>query len=134
MNVARALAATLAINRAAFGLNYLLRPRQARASWIGRAAKKPGAQVMIRSQGVRDVALAAGALRALALGDVRELRAWIAGHAACDLADLVATWSARAHLPRRRARMAMGIAGASTVVGVAAATGLRPAPGEPARS
>jgi hypothetical protein len=42
---------------------------------------------------VRDVALGAGALRALELGDARELRAWVTSHAVCDLADLIATWS-----------------------------------------
>jgi quercetin dioxygenase-like cupin family protein len=126
MDVPRVLAAALAINRAAFGLNYLVRPRQARASWIGRAAKKPGTQVMIRSQGVRDVALGAGALRALRRDDARELRAWVTGHAVCDLADLVATLAARDDLPRRRARAAMAVAGASTLVGGVAAAGLRP--------
>jgi hypothetical protein len=125
MNIPKMLAGALALNRTAFGLNYLLRPQQARTSWIGRAAKKPGAQVMIRSQGVRDVALGAGALRALARGDAPELRAWVAGHAVCDLADLVATASARDRLPTRRARLAMSIAGASTVVGAVAAAGLR---------
>jgi hypothetical protein len=125
MDIPRTLAAALAVNRAAFGLTYLLRPQQARTSWIGRAARKPGAQVMIRSQGVRDVALGAGALRALR-GDARELRPWIVAHTVCDLADLVATWNARARLPKRRARMAMGIAAASTVVGGVAAAGLRP--------
>jgi hypothetical protein len=129
MDVPRTLAAALAVNRALFGLNYLLRPEQARTSWIGRAARKPGAQVMIRSQGVRDVALGAGALRALARGDARELRAWVAGHAVCDLADLVATWMARDDLPARRGRMAMAVAGASTVVGAVAAAGLAGAPG-----
>jgi hypothetical protein len=125
MDVPKALAAALALNRAAFGVNYLLRPEQARKSWIGRAANKPGAQVIIRSQGVRDVALGIGALRALARGDALELRVWVAGHAVCDLTDLVATWNARSDLPRRRARLAMAIAGASTVVGGAAAVGLR---------
>ena len=129
MDVPRALAAGLALNRAAFGLNYLLRPGQARTSWIGRAARKPGAQVMIRSQGVRDVALGAGALRALARGDARELRAWVASHAVCDLADLMATWTARDDLPERRARMAMAIAATSTLVGGVAAAGLRPEAG-----
>jgi len=100
MDVAKTLAAALAVNRALFGLNYLTRPQQARTSWIGRAAKKPGAQVMIRSQGVRDVVLGAGALRALARGDARELHAWVGGHTVCDLADLLATWSARDQLPR----------------------------------
>jgi hypothetical protein len=124
MDVPKALAAALALNRIAFGLGYLVRPEQARTSWIGRAAREPGAQVMIRSQGVRDVALGAGALRALARCEDRELRAWATAHAASDLVDLVATWAARDDLPKRRARVAMGIAGASTLVGAAAAVGL----------
>jgi hypothetical protein len=125
MNVPRTLAAGLSLSRVAFGLNYLARPTAARSSWIGRAAKKPGAQVIIRSQGVRDVALGAGAISALVRDDVPELRVWVAAHAVCDLVDLVATWSARDALPKRRARMAMVVAGASTVVGGSAAVGLR---------
>jgi hypothetical protein len=57
MDVPRTLAAALAVNRAVFGLTYLLRSTQAQDHWIGRAAKQPGTQVMIRSRGVRDVAL-----------------------------------------------------------------------------
>jgi hypothetical protein len=129
MDVPRTLAGALAVNRALFGLNYLLRPEQARTSWIGRAARKPGTQVMIRSQGVRDVALGAGALRALVRGNAAELRAWVAGHAVCDLADLVATWMARDDLPARRGKLAMAVAGASTVVGAVAAAGLKGPPG-----
>jgi hypothetical protein len=81
MNASKSLAGALALNRAAFGVNYLLRPGQARASWIGRAAKKPGTQVMVRSQGVRDVALGTGALRSLVRDDVSELRVWVTCHA-----------------------------------------------------
>lgn len=124
MDVPKLLAGGLAANRIAFGLNYLARPGEARKSWIGRAADRPGTQVMTRSQGVRDVALGAGALRALARDDVAELRAWVAGHAVCDLADLVATWIARDDLPKRSSRLAMVIAGVSTLVGGAAVTGL----------
>jgi hypothetical protein len=128
MDAAKVLAGALAVNRAAFGLNYLLRPQEARSSWIGGAARIPGAQVMIRSQGVRDVVLGAGALRALARGDERELRAWVAGHTVCDLTDAVATWTARRRLPKKGARLALVVAGASTAVGAAAAAGLRPEP------
>ena len=133
MDVAKALAAGLALNRTGFGLTYLLRPEQARGSWIGRAARKPGAQVMIRSQGVRDVALGAGALRAATRDDPRELRAWMAAHGVCDLADLVVTWAARDHLPKRRARLAMAVAAGSTLVAAAAAAGLRGAGDQPER-
>jgi len=126
MDVPKGLAIGLAVNRAGFGLNYLLRPEQARTSWIGRAAKKPGTQVIVRSQGIRDVALGAGALRGAARGDARELRAWVAGHTLSDLADLIATWLARDDLPKRRATLSMTIAGASTLAGAAATAGLRP--------
>jgi hypothetical protein len=124
MNAFKSLAAALAVNRTAFGLNYLARPQEARKSWIGRAANRPGTQVIVRSQGVRDVALGAGALRCLVRDDRSELRAWMACHAVCDLADLAATWSARADLPERQARLAMTVAAASTLVGAAAAAGL----------
>jgi hypothetical protein len=126
MDVPQGLAIGLAVNRVGFGLNYLLRPQQARTSWIGRAAKKPGTQVIVRSQGIRDVALGAGALYAAARGEAGELRAWVAGHALSDLADLVATWLARDDPPKRRAKLAMAIAGVSTLAGAAAAAGLRP--------
>jgi hypothetical protein len=124
MDVPTGLAIGLAVNRVGFGLNYLVRPEQARTSWIGRAAKRPGTQVIVRSQGVRDVALGAGALRAAVRSDAGELRAWLAGHALSDLTDLVATWLARDDLPKRRARLAMAVAGVSTAVGAAAAAGL----------
>jgi hypothetical protein len=123
MEAPQTLAAALSLSRVAFGLSFLARPGAARGSWVGRAAKQPGTQVVIRAQGARDVALGAGAIRALARGDVPEMRAWITAQAGCDLVDLVTTWSARDALPKRRARMAMVVAGASTVVGGAAAAG-----------
>jgi hypothetical protein len=126
MDLSKPLATGLAVSRTLFGASYLLRPQQARSNWIGRAARKPGAQVMIRSQGVRDVALGAGALAAVARGDGTELRRWMIGHTVADLADLVVTWAARDDLPTRRARLAMGVAAVSTIVGGVAAATARP--------
>ena len=126
MNLPKALAGTLAVNRAAFGLNYLVRPKEARKSWIGPVAKLPATQVIVRSQGARDVALGGGALRALARGDERELRAWVTGQTVADLADVLATWTARRKLLRKQARLALTVAAVSTLVGGAAAIGLRP--------
>lgn len=128
MNLAKALAGALALNRAAFGLNYVARPQEANKSWIGPVAKVPATQVIVRSQGVRDIALGAGALRALARGDERELRAWVLGQTVADATDTVATWVARRKLPKRQAKLAMTVAGVSTLVGGAAAIALRPAP------
>jgi hypothetical protein len=79
MKVAKALAGTLAVSRAAFGVNYLVRPEEAEKSWIGAVAIAPGTQVIIRSQAARDLALGGGALQALVRGEDRELRAWMAG-------------------------------------------------------
>jgi hypothetical protein len=126
MDPSKALATGLAISRTLFGATYLVRPQQARANWIGRAARKPGAKVMIRSQGIRDVALGTGALAAVARGDSAELRRWMMAHTAADLADLVVTWAARDDLPTRRSRGAPGVAAVSTIVGSIAAATARP--------
>jgi hypothetical protein len=126
VDVPKVLAAGLSVSRIAFGTGYLLRPEQARTSWLGRVAKKPAAQVIVRAQGARDVALGAGAMRALVRGDARELRVWVAGEAASDLVDLLATAGARDHLPKRRARFAMVVAGTSALAGGTAAALLRP--------
>jgi hypothetical protein len=123
MDIGKTLATGLAVNRTLFGANYLIKPEKARSSWIGRAAKKPGAQVMIRSQGARDVALGAGALQAVARDS--ELRPWMLGHAVADVADLIVTWIARDDLPARRAKLAMAVAGASSAVAIAAAVTAR---------
>jgi hypothetical protein len=123
MDVAKTLAGGLAANRALFGATYLIKPEQARTSWIGRVAKKPAAQVMIRSQGARDVALGAGALQAVVRD--QELRPWMLAHAVADVADLVATWLARDDLPKRRTRTVLVVAGASAAVAAGAAATAR---------
>ena len=125
MDVARLLGGGLAINRAAFGLNYVLRPQSADASWLGPTARKPATKVMTRSQGVRDVALGAGALLALSRGDAADARVWLAGHALADATDLVATWLARRRLPKRGSRIALTAAALSTAVAAGAAAALR---------
>ena len=125
MDVARVMAAGLAINRVAFGFNYVLRPESAGPSWIGRVANHPGAKVMTRSQGVRDIALGTGALAALARRDSTDARVWVAGHALADATDFGVTWLMRERLPKRGARLALAVAGASTAIAAGAAAGIR---------
>jgi hypothetical protein len=121
----RLLAGALAVNRTAFGTKYLVQPRSAGDSWIGRAARAPGTQVIVRSQGARDIALGLGALVALLRGREGEARAWMAAHALADGADTAATWVARDRLPASQARLALAIAGASTAAAIVSAAGLR---------
>ena len=126
MDLPRVMAGTLAVNRMAFGLNYVLRPESAERSWVGRSAKKPATKVMTRSQGIRDVALGGGALLALVRGELLEARIWVAGHALADAADFAATWAERDRLPPRASRLALAVAALSTAVAAGAAAGIRP--------
>jgi hypothetical protein len=128
MDLPRIMAVGLAANRMAFGLNYVLRPESAGPSWIGRVAKRPGTKVMTRSQGIRDLALGAGALAALARHDAADARIWVASHAladATDATDFAVTWLSRDRLPDHGSKLALIVAGVSTAIGAAAATGIR---------
>jgi hypothetical protein len=107
-----------------FGVANLRRPGFAQAAWIGRAARKPGAQVIIRAQGARDLGLGAGALSAIGRARDEEARRWLAMLVLADVTDLVATYLARRRLPKRRARLAMGFAGGSTLLGLLGVAGL----------
>ena len=130
MELVRPLAIALSVSHVLFGVANLRRPRLAQANWIGRAARKPGAQVMIRSQAARDLGLGVGALSALGRRRDDEARRWLAAHVLADTTDLVATYAARRRLPKRRARLAMGFAGGSTVLGLLGVAGLSRAPGD----
>jgi hypothetical protein len=120
----RILAGALAVNRVLFGANYLARPASAGPTWIGRAAaRRPGSQVMIRSQAARDIGLGLGALWALAHGRDREAGGWMAAHALADGVDVAATFAARRRLPND-GTTALAIAGASTAIALVGAAGL----------
>ena len=120
----KVLAGSLAASRVLFGAANLASPQTTRWSWIGRAANKPGTRVIIRSQGARDLGLGLGALRAIAAGDTREARHWLAASAIADGVDAVATVAQLGGLPKRRGRFAFGVAAASTVIAVAGAATL----------
>ena len=122
----RVLAALLALNRIAVGGRYLLQPKAAGSTWIGRrTARRPATQVFVRSQGARDIALGAGALAALAGGDAGSARMWMGAHALADGADLAATLAVKDKLPKRRSTFAAVVAGLSLAIAGAAAAGLR---------
>ena len=121
----RVLAGLLALNRIAVGGRYLIQPKAAGSTWIGRrAAKRPATQVFVRAQGARDVALGAGALAALAGGNPSSARTWMAAHALADAADLGATLAVKDKLPKRRSTFAAAVAGGSLAVALASAAGL----------
>lgn len=126
--IARVAAFALATNRVLFGVGYLIVPVRAGRGWIGRVARDPATQVFTRAIGARDLALGAGALRALAVGDDSAARTWMAAHAVADATDLAATVAARRRLPRQAFRFASAMAGVSTVAALVGAVGLRGQP------
>lgn len=117
----RPFALALCVNRLAMGAGFLRDPGSAGPTWIGsREARRPGARVFGRGLAARDLGLGAGALVAL-LRDASDARAWMAGHALADGADLVATLVEARRLPARPRTIALGIAGASTAIAAWAA-------------
>ncbi len=124
MPFVRPLSTVLAVSHMLFGVANLRRPKHVQANWIGRAARKPGAQVMIRSQAARDLGLGIGALSAIGRARDEEARRWLAMLVLADVTDLAATYAARGRLPKRRARLAMGFAGGSTAIGLLGVAGL----------
>lgn len=77
--------------RIAYALGLLGAPSRVARPWLGADAGRPAAEVALRGLGMRDLALATGALAAAATGG--PTRWWLAACAAGDAADLAATLS-----------------------------------------
>jgi hypothetical protein len=118
MNI-RMLARMLAINRLGFGVGFIALPSRTSKGWVGAAAEEPGARVLTRALGARDLALGIGGLAALNGGDAEKAREWMAAQALADGVDLAATLAARRSLPVRNALFGVTMAGASTAIAVA---------------
>jgi hypothetical protein len=123
----RALAALISLGRFLFGAAFIARPKLLEEGWIGRQARLPGAQVLGRAVGARDLTLGLGGLQALARDD-GSARPWLAAAAVCDSVDLGATYAAGRRIPRRARNGVLVIAGVSAVLSAAtaAASGSKP--------
>jgi hypothetical protein len=133
MDVPRIIAGGLAVSRIAFGAGLLTRPRLAGAFWIGRAANRPGTQVIVRSQAARDLGLGLGGLSAVGRARDADASRWMAAYALADGVDTVTTWAARDRLPAHGVKLALALAAGTAIPAVLAAIGLRraPPPGAP---
>lgn len=119
MDTTTALTTALAAGRIGIGLAAVAAPGWMGGIWVGRVAKRPDAQVMVRAFGVRDIALGAatlGALRAAGPGGVG-FRVLTGLGVAVDLVDAASTLAARDDLPD--ARVSAGVAGLAAATGVA---------------
>lgn len=114
----RKAATTLAASRVAIGAALAAVPELTTRGWIGAHADNPGAKLMARAAGGRDVAIGGGILYALARPARRRnrraaLRPWLEGAALADLVDMLATVAARRSLSPTGLAVGVGVAGAS---------------------
>ncbi len=98
-STARTLARLVAWGRVAVGVAALAAPRLTARPWVGSAADDPSIRLLARAVGGRDVALGAGALRALTVSG-REARPWVALGGLADVVDAAVTIAAFRTLPR----------------------------------
>ncbi len=112
----------VAAGRIGFGVTLILAPGRVTGPWLGRDARRAGAQVVSRGLGARDLALGAGAL----VAPEAQLRPWVAAAIVADAADLVATVAAGDSLPLTGRVLVGAVASAGAVLGAIALAGLRP--------
>src|SRR5918999_5911730 len=84
----RDLAIVQAHGRIAVGLAFALAPGLVGRLWVGRDARTPGARVLGRAFGARDLALGLGVVIALDRG--APVRGWLEASALSDAADFTA--------------------------------------------
>jgi hypothetical protein len=116
----KTLVTTYAAARILYALGLLGAPGRVARPWLGGDAGRPAAEVALRGLGMRDLALAAGALTSAAAGE--PARWWLAACAAGDAADLASTLAADGdRLPRRAKAGTVAAAGGFGAIAAALA-------------
>ena len=105
----RMLAALISLGRLVVGIAFIAEPTLMERGWIGKQARLPGAQVLARAVGARDLVLGLGGLQA-ARRDDGSARPWLAGAAVCDGVDFGATWAAGRGIPSQPRNAVLAIA------------------------
>ena len=106
--------------RIAYAVGLLGGPGRLARPWLGEDAGRPAAEVALRGLGMRDLALATGAL--VATTKAEPARWWLAACAAGDAADLTATLGADGdRLPKRAKPGTVAAAGGFGAAAVALA-------------
>jgi hypothetical protein len=119
----RILAGLISFGRLLFGVAFIAEPKLMDRGWIGKQARLPGAQVLARAVGARDLALGLGGLQALKRDD-GSARSWLAAGSICDAVDFGATWVAGRGIPRQARSGVLGIAGVFSLLSALAAAGI----------
>ena len=118
----RLLAVLISFGRLVFGIAFIAKPTLMERAWIGKQARVPGAQLLARAVGARDLVLGLGGLQAVARDD-GSARPWMAAGGICDGVDFGATWAAGRTIPRQARAGVLVIAAVSSVLSALAAVG-----------
>jgi hypothetical protein len=119
----RILAGLISFGRFLFGVAFIAKPELMERAWIGKQARLPGAQLLARAVGARDLTLGLGGLQALRRDD-GSARPWLAAAAVCDVVDFGATSAAGRGIPRQARNGVLAIAGVSALLSAVAAVGV----------
>jgi hypothetical protein len=120
----RILAAVISLGRFVFGVAFIAKPTLMERAWIGKQARLPGAQLLARGVGARDLVLGLGGLQAVARED-GSARPWLAAAGICDAVDFGATWAAGRMIPRQARTGVLAIASVFALLSAVAAAGAR---------
>lgn len=118
----RILAGLISFGRLLFGAAFIAQPKIMEPAWIGRQARLPGAQVLARAVGARDLTLGLGGLQAVARND-GSAQPWLAAASICDAVDFGASWAAGRGIPRQARVSVLSIAAVSSLLSAIAAAG-----------
>src|SRR5918997_567646 len=118
----RMLGLSISVGRFLFGVAFIARPQLMQRAWIGKQARLPGAQLLARAVGARDLVLGLGGLQALNRND-GSARPWLAAAGICDAVDFGATWAAGRGIPRQARSGVLAIAGVFSLLSAIAAAG-----------
>jgi hypothetical protein len=119
----RILAALISFGRFLFGVAFIAQPTIMDRAWIGKQARVPGAQVLARAVGARDLVLGLGGLQAVNRND-GSARPWLAAASICDAVDFGATWAAGRRIPREPRKGVLAIASVFSLLSAIAAAGV----------
>jgi hypothetical protein len=118
----RILAALISFGRFVFGVAFIAKPTLMEDAWIGKQARLPGAQLLARAVGARDLALGLGGLQAVSRDD-GSARPWMAAAGICDAVDFGATVAAGRGIPRQARTGVLAIAAVFSLLSAIAAIG-----------
>jgi hypothetical protein len=119
----RILAAFISFGRLLFGVAFITKPQLIERAWIGKQARLPGARLLARAVGSRDLVLGLGGLQSLAHDDGSATRSWLAAGSVCDAVDFGATLAAGRGIPRDTRKGVLVVAAVTCVLSAIAAAG-----------